>query len=124
MTTSAPVHIQQQGMYLRRLLDATATQGGIQARVSLINFRDIGDERHRVIVSDEPLVSQTIDTNTPNRPSEAQSQVQTSDTAPSASNATLLNVQVLSPRIVRVRLGNEAELAAPRDYGMLVPNVI
>ncbi|HCI81942.1 MAG TPA: hypothetical protein DHW02_19885, partial [Ktedonobacter sp.] len=74
MTTPAPVHIQQQGMYLRRLLDATPISGGIQARVSLIAFHDFGDERHRVIVSDEPFASQTIYTNTPNRPPEEQSQ--------------------------------------------------
>ena len=126
MTT--PVRIQQQGMYLRRLLDAMPIPGGIQAHVSLIAFRDVGDERHRVIVSDEPFASQTIYTNTPNRPPEEQSPATSTsmfaDTDVSSPNSTLLNVQVLSQRIVHVQLGNQAELASPRDFGMLVPNVL
>lgn len=117
-----PGRIQQQGMYLRRLLEVMPIQGGVQARASLIAFRDIGDERHRVIVSDEPLAAQTISTNTPNRPPEEQPQSTSASMftdTPVTSDSMLLSVQVLSPHIVRVRLS--AELASARNYGMLVP---
>jgi len=126
MTTRAA---RAEGHYLRRLLNTTAIAGGIQVSASLIPFRDMGDERHRIIVSNEPLSAQTIDTNTPNRPpDEAQSASPASAPIPFAAGQTeqraTLNIQALSPRIVRVLLNMGDAPMQPRDLGMLVPDFV
>lgn len=113
------------GAYARRLIDTTFIPGGLRARVALIPYLDLGDERHPIIVSAEPLRKQILTTNTPNRPPESIDTLLSlmSSASPLAADA-LLEVQALAPRIVRVRLGSEDSLAQSRDFGMIVPGVL
>ncbi len=125
MTTRAT---RAEGYYLRRLLDTTAIPGGLQASIAPVAFRDMGDERHRIIVSNESFASQTISTSTPNRPPEvAAPQASTSSTPiPSAGEQAeqraTLSIQALSPRIVRVQLTMSNQLVQTGDFGILVPD--
>ena len=109
----------ENGLYLRRLLDVVPVAGGLRATASLIAFRDVGDERRPIIVSDEPLSRQMTNTHVPNTPADVES-----DRPVVAPQHTTLHVQALSSRILRVRLGNEDELLRSRDMGMLVPGVL
>ncbi len=117
-----------EGYYLRRLTSVSVQAGCIQAQCELIAFRDMGDERRHIIVSNEALAAQTISTNTPNRPPEGTQQVTAVSSAPIvfASEQTalsaLLSIQVLSPRIIRVRMGMGAGDKVINDVGMLVPD--
>ncbi len=113
------------GAYARRLIDSTFIPGGLRARVALIPYLDLGDERHRIIVSAEPLSKQMLVTSTPNRPPESIDTLLslTGGESPLAGDA-LLDVQALVPRIVRVRLGSESALAQSRDFSMLVPGAL
>jgi hypothetical protein len=113
------------GAYARRLIDTTFIPGGLRARVALIPYLDLGDERHPIIVSAEPLRKQMLTTNTPNRPPENTDALLTriDSDSPLAADA-LLEVQALAPRIVRVRLGSEDSLAQSRDFGMIVPGAL
>lgn len=111
--------VRKDGFYLRRLLEVMPIAGGIRATVSLIAFRDAGDERRSIIVSDEPLARQMINTHVPNRPAEMSG---------GESTATVqqltLEIQALSSRILRVRLGMQDDLLRSRDMGMLVPGIL
>ncbi len=111
--------LRKKGLYVRRLIEATALPGGLRAVVSLIAFSDVGDERRPIIVSDEPLSWQTTNTHVPNTPAE----VSVDEPMPMLQQ-TILEVQVLSPRIVRVRLGTQSDLAQTRDFGMLVSGAL
>lgn len=106
------------GLYMRRLLEATAIPGGLRADVSLIAFSDVGDERRPIIISDEPLSRQMTNTHVPNQPADV------GKDEPEATQRTTLEVQVLSPRIVRMRMGTQKGRDESRSYGMLVPGVL
>ncbi len=125
---SARDALRTDGHYMRRLIEATPIPGGIHAFVSLIAFNDEGDERHSIIRSDEPLSSQTINTLVPNRPAEKDRALpgERSFAALRMTHPTLitLEVQVLSPRIIRMRIGSPHDLAQPRDFGMLAPGAV
>lgn len=92
--------LRKKGLYMRRLVEAVAIPGGLRACVSLIAFRDVGDERRPIIMSDEPLSWQTTKTHVPNTPAEV-----CIDESEATQQQIILEVQVLSTRIVRVRLG-------------------
>ncbi len=113
------------GAYARRLTDATFIPGGLRARIALIPYLDLGDERHSIIVSMEPLQEQSLTTHTPNRPAES---IDTLLPLPGRESflATdaLLEVQALAPRIVHLRLGSEGNLAQSREFGMIVPGTL
>ena len=113
------------GAYVRRLIDTTVIPGGLRARIELIPYLDLGDERHPVIVSTEPVWKQILATNTPNRPPESADELLSfiGSDSPVAADA-LLEVQALAPRIIHVRLGSEGPLAQSRDFGMIVPGVL
>lgn len=119
------------GYYLRRLQEVTPLPGGIRAVVSPIAFRNMGDERRGIILSDEPFSQQAINTRAPNRPAEAVPLEEVEQPSVIRDNfpthhaetplVVALEVQALSPRIVRIRLGKVAELAQSRDFGILTP---
>jgi alpha-D-xyloside xylohydrolase len=108
-----------QGYYARRLIRATARPDGVRADVELIGFANMGDARRPVIVSDEPLAQQMANTHVPNRPPE-----ETVAAAEHGRQLATLDVQALSSRVVRVRLGAPDELTRPRDFGMLIPEAL
>jgi alpha-D-xyloside xylohydrolase len=113
------------GAYARHLIDVATIPGGLRAQIGLIPYLDLGDERHPVIVSAEPLWKQTLTTNTPNRPQEdtdALLSLIRSDNR--VADNILLEVQAMAPHIVHVRLGSEDALAQPRDFSMIVPGIL
>lgn len=113
------------GAYARRLIDSTFIPGGLRARVALIPYLDLGDERHPIIVSAEPLWKQTLVTNTPNRPPESMdAQLSLIGRESSLAADILLEVRELAPRIVHVRFGSEDALTQSRDFGMIVPGAL
>jgi alpha-D-xyloside xylohydrolase len=113
------------GAYARRLIDVATIPGGVRAQVGLIPYRDLGDERHPIIVSAEPLQSQTLSTNTPNRPQEHANALSLLLGVDSPiADEMLLEVQALSARIVHIRLGSQSALAQSRDFGMIVPGML
>jgi len=115
MTDTLPRH----GHYARRLLSVTAHPHGVRAELDLIGFVDAGNDLRPVIVSEEPLARQLFSTGVPNRPSAAIAAKATAN-----GHRALLDVHVLSPRIVRVRLGSSDDVEAPRDFGMLAAGVL
>jgi alpha-D-xyloside xylohydrolase len=106
------------GFYARRISETTAISGGLSAVVELVGFRNVGDEQRPIIVSDEPLAEQTISTHVPNRPPEM-----TQYQRKHGQQVITLDVQVLTSRIVRIKLGDPGDIAQPRDFGMLLPGV-
>ncbi len=114
------------GYYLRRLIAAAPIASGVQAVVSLIDFKEICSGQHSFIVSDEPLLQQAIDTYVPNRPAGEDVEAAPglcADADPPLHQLTL-TVQALSSHIVRVRMGTVDDLARARDFGMLIPEVL
>ncbi|WP_376796307.1 TIM-barrel domain-containing protein [Thermogemmatispora sp.] len=114
------------GAYARRLLRVSALPGGLRAEVALVPFRNVGSAQRPVIVSAEPLAEQMMDTSTPNRPT-AMGRTTSELMAPLATGSVsqlTLEVRVLTPRLVRVRLGRHEELQQERAYGMLVPGAL
>jgi alpha-D-xyloside xylohydrolase len=107
------------GHFLRRLLDVEERPGGLRATIELIPFGELGDERRPVILSDEPLPRQMIETHVPNRPPDL---IAATDEPERPRIA--LDVQALAPRIVRLRLGATEALAASRDFGMLATGAL
>ena len=119
------VRVQSYGHYIRRLVEATAIPGGISAVTSLIAFGNIGDEQRPIILSNEPFSRQAINTHAPNSPTSAPTFLADDlDESKREQRSASLEVQALSPHIVRVRLGREADLAQPRDFGMIVPGAL
>nr|BBH92069.1 hypothetical protein KTA_02680 [Thermogemmatispora argillosa] len=117
-----------QGRYLRRLVRATAWPGGLRAEVALIPFRLLGSSLRPVVVSAEPLAQQMTTTGVPNRPAEtgglAEREGHVGGALAAVEAQVMLELQVLSPRIVRLRLGQPAALQRTRAYGMLVPGAL
>jgi alpha-D-xyloside xylohydrolase len=110
---------QTSGFYARRISETVALPRGIRAGVELVHFRNVGDEQRPIIVSDEPLETQTVSTHVPNRPSElARQQRQQS------RQVMTLDVQALTAHIVRIRLGDPDELDQPRDFALLLPDAL
>lgn len=108
------------GLYARRLAAVESVPGGMRAPIDLIGFADIGDERRPLILSDEPLARQWLHTHVPNTPKDAAD----TDTLRPRYTPALLDVHVLAPRIVRIRLGAEASLSRDRAFGMLAPGAL
>lgn len=107
------------GYYARRLLSAAAHPHGVRAELELIGFADAGNDLRPVIVSEEPLARQLSATGVPNRPSEAIAAGVLEN-----SRRVLLDVHILAPRIVRIRMGGPEDVAARRNFGMLAPGAL
>ncbi len=123
--TLAGSSVAGQGVYARRLIETARIPGGVQARVALIPYLDVGDDRHSIIVSSEPLRQQTLATNTPNRPPESiDALLSRSDEQSALPTEVLLEAQALTPRTVRLRMGSAASLARSREFGMMVPGAL
>lgn len=117
MLETAAIH----GVYARRLAEVNALLSGLRAQLELISFGDMGGARRPVVVSDEPLARQALDTNAPNQPPDLATMMGVSE----ESRARItLEAQVLAPHIVRLRLGVADELTPPRDFGMLAPGAL
>lgn len=114
--TSGPNPSPRRGRYARRLLAAVPIPGGVRAELELIGFSDTGTDLRPVIVSEEPLARQLFSTSVPNRPAEEITVERREST-----ERALLEVQVLTPRIARLRLGAAKDIEAARDFGMLAP---
>lgn len=126
-TNQARVADQMSGYYMRRLVEAAPIVGGVRAVVSPVAFSDVGDERHAIIISDELLSRQVIATSTPNVPPDAaaSAMVEAALAAVQRSPRQVdLQVQALSPHIVRLRLGIPEDLAGARDFGILAPGAL
>ncbi|GCE24410.1 hypothetical protein KDK_82100 [Dictyobacter kobayashii] len=108
--------LQTEGKFARQLGTVRAIQGGFQATLGTIPFRNIGDESRPIILSNESLTDQMTFTNVPNRPP---------DVLPFEKHIEedlALRVEIISPSCVRLRLGPPARLEEPRDFGILLPD--
>lgn len=120
------------GQYARRLRDVAVVPGGLLATLELIPFGDLGGPRRPVVLSEEPLAAQMLDTGVPNRPPDLLDGLLREPESVERVTATLL-VQVLTRRIVRVRMAEELadgetlpepHLKQTDALGMLAPGAL
>ncbi|WP_069802538.1 glycoside hydrolase family 31 protein [Thermogemmatispora onikobensis] len=131
VTGDRPVMVTQ-GFYLRRLAQVTLIPGGVRAEVALVPFRTFGAPLRPVVVSAEPLAQQMTTTGVPNRPAEAGNLAGTGGEAKASAQDALLaaeaqlrlELQVLAPRIVRLRLGTPETLRQVQTSEMLAPGAL
>ncbi|GLV53521.1 alpha-xylosidase [Dictyobacter sp. S3.2.2.5] len=110
--------LQTDGKFARQLGTVTALEGGFQATLGTIPFRNLGDDLRPIILSNESLSDQITSTNVPNRPP---------DILPFEKHIEedlALRVEVISPSCVRLRLGPPTQLEQPRDFTMLQPDSV